>query len=52
MHVTHGPCLECARSIINAGIIRVTYQTAYRLTAGVELLTQAGIDTVYIGQPK
>lgn len=43
LHVTHAPCLACARSIINAGISRVTYDTPYRLTEGVELLEAANI---------
>lgn len=46
IHCTHAPCLDCARSIINAGIKRVTYVVPYRLTAGVELLAQAGLDVV------
>jgi deoxycytidylate deaminase len=46
MHVTHAPCLACARVIINSGIKKVTYAVPYRLTEGVELLTQAGIQVV------
>lgn len=46
VHVTHAPCLDCSRSIINAGIVKVSYAIPYRLTAGVELLAQAGIDVV------
>lgn len=43
---THAPCMDCARSIINAGITKVSYETPYRLTAGVELLRQAKLDVV------
>lgn len=43
IHCTHAPCLQCARSIINAGIKKVTYEIPYRLTEGVELLKTAGI---------
>lgn len=46
LHVTHAPCASCARSIINAGIQRVTYTTPYRLTEGVDLLHQAGINVL------
>lgn len=46
MHVTHMPCLECARSIINAGVEEVVYSQPYRLTTGVELLEQAGVTVV------
>jgi deoxycytidylate deaminase len=46
MHVTHAPCLNCARMIINAGIAKVTYRVPYRLNDGVELLTQGGVEVV------
>lgn len=46
MHCTHAPCVDCARSIINAGIECVTYVVPYRLTAGVELLELAGIQVI------
>lgn len=43
LYCTHGPCLECARVIINAGILRVFYKTLYRLKTGIDLLTSAGV---------
>jgi dCMP deaminase len=43
VHVTHMPCSACARSLINAGVTKLTYDLPYRLTAGVELLQAAGI---------
>lgn len=45
LYCTHAPCIECARMIINAGIIRVCYEIPYRLTAGLELLSEAGVET-------
>lgn len=47
LYCTHGPCLECARMIINAGIISVFYEIPYRLTAGVELLELAGVEVYH-----
>lgn len=44
MYVTAAPCLECAKLIIQAGIRRVVYKDEYRLTDGVDLLRQAGIE--------
>ena len=44
LHCTDGPCLACAMAIINAGIVRVTFQRPYRDTSGQELLTRAGLD--------
>jgi len=46
VHVTHAPCLACARSIINAGVVRLSFLHPYRITAGVELLGKAGIEVV------
>lgn len=43
LFVTHAPCWECAKLIINSGIHRVVYQHPYRLTEGLELLENAGI---------
>lgn len=44
LYSTHEPCLDCSRAIINAGIIRVFYETPYRKHDGIALLTQAGVD--------
>lgn len=52
LHVTHAPCLACARTIINSGLIRVTFETPYRLTDGVELIMQAGLEVVYYSLTK
>ncbi|MDR2475564.1 MAG: dCMP deaminase family protein [Bacteroidales bacterium] len=49
LYVTASPCIECAKLIIQAGIKRVVYSEQYRLTEGIELLQQANIETVYIG---
>ncbi|MCX6225104.1 MAG: dCMP deaminase family protein [Bacteroidia bacterium] len=48
LYTTASPCLECAKLIIQAGIIRVVYGEAYRITDGIELLQRAGILTVYL----
>lgn len=44
--VTHMPCLDCAKLIINAGIVAVTYEQPYRKLAGIELLTRARVKVV------
>lgn len=44
LYVTAAPCIECSKLIIQAGIIRVVYGEEYRLTDGVGLLKQAGIE--------
>lgn len=46
IHTTHAPCLTCAMSIVNAGIVRVVYKTPYRDTSGLELLRSAGLSVM------
>jgi dCMP deaminase len=48
LYVTSSPCMECAKLIIQAGIRRVVYCNKYHKTDGLELLTRAGIEIVYI----
>ncbi len=48
LYVTASPCLECAKLIIQSGIRRVVFSELYRITDGIDLLKQAGIETVYI----
>lgn len=48
LYVTASPCLECAKLIIQSGIIRVVYSEKYRLDDGLKLLQRAAIETVYI----
>lgn len=43
LYVTHSPCLDCAKLIINAGISTVYYRTPYRTQDGIELLSKVGI---------
>lgn len=42
-YTTLSPCPTCAKSLINAGIVRVVYAEEYRDPSGIELLRQAGI---------
>ncbi len=44
LYVTAAPCVECAKLITQAGIKRVVYRDAYRLTDGVDLLRKAGVE--------
>ena len=48
LYVTDSPCIECAKLIIQAGIKRVVYKRAYRLTDGVDLLIKAGIEVTHM----
>jgi dCMP deaminase len=48
---TDEPCINCARLIINAGIVVVQYSRAYRLHDGLKLLRDAGIETSHFINP-
>lgn len=48
LYVTASPCIECAKLIIQAGIIRVVYAEQYHKVDGIELLQRAGIETLYV----
>jgi dCMP deaminase len=43
LYITASPCMECAKLIIQAGIVRVVYSDTYRNIEGIELLERAGI---------
>jgi dCMP deaminase len=58
LYTTAAPCLDCAKLIINAGIVRVVYGELYdsRYAAGRgsidELLRAAGVEVVHRAPPE
>lgn len=46
LYITAAPCLECAKLIIQAGIVRVVYRDEYRIMDGIDLLKRAGIEVI------
>jgi dCMP deaminase len=43
-YVTHSPCFECAKVLVNAGVARVVYSNDYRVESGaLGLLREAGV---------
>ena len=48
LFVTHGPCLDCAKLIYQAGIKRVFFGTAYRDHSGVDFLKASGISVTQL----
>lgn len=48
MYVTHSPCRDCCRLIINAGISRVVYGETYRDTSGLDMLREGGVEVLTI----
>ena len=48
MYVTTAPCLECAKLIIQSGIVRLVFRDQYSVSDGVDLLERAGVEIVYL----
>lgn len=48
LYVTASPCIECAKLIIQSGIRRVVFSELYRITDGIDLLKEAGIEVNHI----
>ena len=48
LYVATSPCIECSKLIIQSGIRRIVFRELYRITDGIKLLEQAGIECVHI----
>lgn len=48
LYVTASPCMECSKLIIQSGIRRVVFSELYRITDGLDLLKQAGVEVVHL----
>lgn len=46
LYITHAPCIECSKAILQAGISAVHYGTEYRSAEGILLLTSAGVTCI------
>jgi len=44
IYTTTEPCLNCSKSMINAGISKLVYHESYGKGVGLELLDQAGLE--------
>ena len=43
LYITHSPCIDCAKLIIQAGISRVVYLEDYKNSDGIDLLKNVDI---------
>ena len=48
MYETTAPCLQCAKMIINAGIVKVIFDSQFQDDLGVELLKKAGVSVLCV----
>jgi len=48
IYVTHQPCFNCAKTIINAGISVIVYDKEYQDDRSLEFLEQAGVKLIGI----
>jgi dCMP deaminase len=49
LYTTSRPCSICARMVINAGIVKIFYRDGYEDPLSVQLLKEAGVETVRLG---
>jgi dCMP deaminase len=43
LYLTHSPCKECSKLILQAGIKRLVYLDAYKDASGLDLLANGGV---------
>ncbi|MDG2425657.1 MAG: dCMP deaminase family protein [Flavobacteriales bacterium] len=48
LYITMSPCRDCSKLILQSGIIRVVYQSAYKDREGLEFLEKAGVALHYL----
>ena len=49
IYITHQPCIICAKMIINAGIRRIVVREGYPDQLSVDILREAGLKIVMLG---
>jgi dCMP deaminase len=48
-YVTHYPCINCTKVLINAGITRLVFQTAYNIDPiAISFLQAAGVEELHV----
>ena len=50
IYITHQPCVICAKMIINAGIERIVVREGYPDELSVQILKEAGLKIVMLGE--
>ncbi|MEN9698949.1 MAG: hypothetical protein RLZZ301_147 [Bacteroidota bacterium] len=48
LYLTHSPCKDCSKLVLQSGIKRLVFIEAYKDTSGIEFLKSAGLEVVQI----
>ena len=48
LYLTHSPCKDCSKLILQSGIKRLVFRDKYRDTAGIDFLIAAGLEVEQI----
>ncbi len=48
LYLTHSPCKDCSKLILQSGIKRLVYMEAYKDTSGLTFLQSAGVQIIQI----
>jgi dCMP deaminase len=48
LYLTHSPCKDCSKLVLQSGIKRLVYQEAYKDTSGIDFLKSAGLEVELI----
>ena len=47
-YVTHSPCIDCAKLLVQTGFIRVVFERSYKRVDGIRFLEDCGINCKWI----
>lgn len=50
LYLTHSPCKDCSKLILQSGVKRVVYMEAYKDLSGLTFLTDAGVEIKQINE--
>jgi dCMP deaminase len=48
LYLTHSPCKDCSKLVLQSGITRLVYQEPYKDTSGIDFLMSAGLEVLKI----
>ena len=48
LYLTHSPCKDCSKLVLQAGITRLVFIESYKDTSGVDFLRSAGLEITQI----